>query len=60
MITKQANELRAFSCQTTKSQLSHSGRGELNSSATDLSKFLKYQMKIANDAMNDHECSEED
>lgn len=42
ILTKQVNELKAYSCQTTSSQ-----KRDFNSSSSDLSKFLKYQSKIA-------------
>jgi len=42
ILTKQVNELKTYSCQTTSSQ-----KRDFNTSSTDLSKFLKYQSKIA-------------
>ena len=42
ILTKQVNELKAYSLQTTSSI-----KRQFNTSTTDLSKFLKYQSKIA-------------
>lgn len=53
ILTKQVNELKAYSLQSTNSQ-----KRDINTSSSDLSKFLKYQSKIAENSGDESDPDE--
>jgi hypothetical protein len=56
MLTKQVNELKILSCQTTKSQ----SNKNIQDMSHDLSKFIKLQSKISNAEKEDEDQDQDE